>query len=37
MTLLKGNALQKRLQELGFKTDGTDWDESLKKSEEGEE
>ena len=28
MGLLKGNALQKRLQDLGYKTDGTDWDNS---------
>lgn len=29
MKLIKGNALQKKLQELGFETDGEDWDNKV--------
>ena len=29
MVLLKGNKLQKRLQDLGHKTDGENWDEEI--------
>lgn len=36
MNMLKGNKLQKRLNDLGFPTDGTDWDDPKNKSDDGE-
>ena len=34
MPLLKGNALKKRLQDLGYQTDDTDWDKPVKPTDD---
>jgi len=36
MSMLKGNELQKRLNDLGFETDGEDWDDQNKTKFKGE-